>query len=226
MPITPTRAPFLKDIPEGIQAALRASGTRRRFPAGSAVFLEGEEAHEALVLLDGIVKITVTNLDGREVILDVVGAGSLVGELSAIDGQARSATATTLSPVEVLAVPCAAFVELMHREPVLMYRLLVAVTGRLRSSVRRQLEYGTADAMARLCCRLMELAERHGRVGPDGCIELESPVSQADLAAWTGLSREAVVKALRSLRDLGWVENRGRHITINRADELRRRAMT
>lgn len=222
--VAPTRAPFLQDVPDGIVATLRAAGTRRRFPAGASVFFEGDDAHEALVLLEGTVKITLTNLEGREVILDVLGRGSLVGELSAIDGRCRSATATTLTPVEVLAVPCGVFIDLMHREPALMYQLLLAVTGRLRASVRRQLEYGTSDALARLCCRLMELAEQYGRTGAGGCIELESPVSQADLAAWTGLSREAVVKALRNLRDLGWIANHGRHITINRPEELRRRS--
>lgn len=178
------------------------------------------------MLLEGTVKITLTNLDGREVILDVLGSGSLVGELSAIDGGCRSATATTLTPVEVLAVPCGAFIELMHREPALMYQLLLAVTGRLRASVRRQLEYGTSDALARLCGRLLELAEQYGRAGADGGLELESPVSQADLAAWTGLSREAVVKALRNLRELGWIDNQGRHITVKQPDMLRRRSVS
>ena len=103
--VAPTRAPFLQDIPESIVATLRATGTRRRFPARASVFFEGDDAHDALVLLEGTVKITITNLDGREVILDVLGRGSLVGELSAIDGRCRSATATTLTPVEVLAVP-------------------------------------------------------------------------------------------------------------------------
>ncbi|MFN0028267.1 MAG: Crp/Fnr family transcriptional regulator [Acidimicrobiales bacterium] len=224
--VAPTRAPFLQNIPESIVAGLRSAGTRRRFPAGASVFFEGDEAHDALLLLEGTVKVTLTNLDGKEVILDVLGGGSLVGELSAIDGQCRSATATTLTPVEVLAVPCAAFIEVMHREPILMYQLLVSVTGRLRASVRRQLEYGTSDALARLCGRLMELAEQYGQPGVEGCINLESPVSQADLAAWTGLSREAVVKALRNLRAMGWIENQGRHITINRPDELRRRSGT
>lgn len=221
-----TRLPLWSGTDDTDLVDLRALGVRRRFPAGSSLFLEGDVAHEALVLLAGSVKITVTATDGKEVILDVVGEGALVGELSAIDGQPRSATATALVPVEVLAVNCAAFIDHLHRRPALMYQLLVSVTGRLRNSVRKQLEYGTGDALGRLCGRLVELADRYGQSGADGCIELDSPVSQADLAAWTGLSREAIVKALRSLRQLGWVDNQGRHITILQLERVRSRAAT
>ena len=220
------RTSFLDGMASQAEAELRALGVRRRFPAGSAVFIEGDVAHEALILLAGTVKITLTALDGKEVILDVLGRGALVGELSAIDGQARSATATALVPIEVLAVPCTAFIDLMHRQPALMYQLLVSVTARLRASVRRQLEYGTGDALARLCGRLIELADQYGTPGQNGSVELDSPVSQADLASWTGLSREAVVKALRNLRELGWIENHGRHIIILQGDRLQARAVT
>jgi CRP-like cAMP-binding protein len=221
-----TRTPFLDDLAPSVVAELRSLGIRRRFPAGSCVFVEGDVAHDALLLVDGTVKITVTALDGKEVILDVLGAGALVGELSAIDGHVRSATATALVPIEVLAVPCPVFIELMHRHPDVMFRLLVAVSNRLRGSVRRQLEYGTSDALARICGRLIELADEYGVVGDAGRINLVSPVSQADLASWTGLSREAVVKALRRLRQLGWIENEGRRIVIIHSDRLRDRAAT
>ena len=125
-----TRQPFLAGVAPEAEAELRSLGVRRRFPAGAAVFLEGDVAHDALLLLDGTVKIAVTAFDGREVILDVLGEGALVGELSAIDGHARSATAYALTPVEVLAVPCGSFIELMHRRPALMYELLVSVANR------------------------------------------------------------------------------------------------
>ncbi len=217
--------PFLAEVSPDAAAELHALGIRRRFPPGAAIFVEGDTAHETLILLDGIVKISVSSLEGREVILDIVGPGALIGELSAVDGQPRSATATTLKPVEVLVIPCSMFIELMHRRPELMYRLLVLVTNRLRSSVRRQLEFGTGDALGRLCARLVELAAEYGVSRPDGAIDIDLPVTQADLASWTGLSREAVVKALRNLRGLGWVTGAGRQVTLVKPERLRDRAV-
>ena len=219
-----TRQTFVAAVgPEGI-AQLRAVGARRRFPAGATIFVEGDQAFEALVLLDGSVKVTVTAADGREVILDVLGEGELVGELAAVDGEARSATTVALDQVEVLAIASTTFVEFLHGHPAVMFNLLVSVMGRLRNSDRRQLEFGTSDALGRVCGRLVELADRYGTTNAAGAVEVESPVSQGDMAAWTGMSREALVKALRTLRELGWIENQGRRFTLVEPDRLRGRA--
>jgi CRP-like cAMP-binding protein len=205
-------------------AELQRLGVRRRFAAGTTLFLEGDVAHEAVVLLAGEVKVSVGSVDGREVILDVFEPGALLGELSVIDGRPRSATVSALSPVEVLAVATGAFNSFLDRHPDVLRGLLVEVIDRLRTRAHHQMEFGTGDALGRICARLAELADRSGEI--DGNVAVvRSPVSQTDLAAWTGLSREAVVKALRTLRQLGWAENRGRTITIHDLERVRERAV-
>jgi CRP-like cAMP-binding protein len=120
-------------------------------------------------------------------------------------------------------VGAVAFNEYLERHPRLLRGLLIEVIDRLRTRVRHQLEFGTGDAMGRICARLAELTDRHGEM-EGGSVVVHSPVSQTELAAWTGLSREAVVKALRALRQLGWVENRGRTIVIHELERVRQRA--
>lgn len=204
--------------------ALLELGVRRRFPSGTALALEGDPSHEVFVLLKGLVKISVSSVESREVVLDVVEARTLLGELSAVDGGPRSAALTALSEIEVACIPTAAFNEFLDATPHAMRYLLVDVAARLRLRIRHQLEVGTGDAMGRVCARLVELVERQG--GCDGpSVTVRSPVSQANLAAWTGLSREAVVKALQSLRQLGWVENTGADIVIRDLERVRGRAV-
>jgi CRP-like cAMP-binding protein len=199
-------------------------GARRRFPAGATLFLEGDPAHEVFLLLGGAVKASVGSADGREIVLDVFEPGCLLGELSVIDGRPRSATLVALLPVEVLVVAASAFNEFLDRHPQALRHLLIEVVDRLRTRVRHQMEFGTGDALGRVCARLVELAERSGE-NRDGAMAVRSPVSQTDLAAWTGLSREAVVKALRALRQLGWIDSQGRNITITDPEQVRRRAV-
>ena len=214
---------FVEGLPAAAAAELERLGGRRRYAAGETLFLEGDRAGEVLVLVSGEVKISVGSQDGREVILDVLEAGSLIGELSAIDKEPRSATVAALSAVEVLAVAAGPFNEFLDRHPDVLRRLLLEVIRRLRVRVRHQLEFGAGDALGRVCARLVELTDRYGR--DDGsAVVLSSPVSQSELAAWTGLSREAIVKALRALRQLGWIDNRGRTIVIRKLDSLRDRA--
>jgi CRP-like cAMP-binding protein len=204
-------------------AELERLGGRRRYASGEILFLEGDPAGEVLVLLSGEVKISVGSVEGREVILDVLEPGALIGELSAIDGEPRSATVVALSAVEVLAVAAGSFNGFLDRHSDVLRQLLMEVIHRLRLRVRHQLEFGAGDALGRVCARLEELAGRYGQ-DDGGAVIIRSPVSQSELAAWTGLSREAVVKALRALRQLGWIENRGRRIVIRDPDSVRERA--
>ena len=214
---------FLDGLSEDARAELQRLGGRRRYAAGETLFLEGDAAGEALVLMSGEVKILVASMDGREVILDVLEAGALIGELSAVDGEPRSATVVALSAVEVLAVAAGPFNDFLDRHPEVLRRLLLEVIQRLRVRVRHQLEFGAGDALGRVCARLAELAGRYGQ-DTSGATALSSPVSQSELAAWTGLSREAVVKALRVLRQLGWIESHGRKIDIRDLKAVRDRA--
>lgn len=215
---------FLASVPEAVRSALFEQGTRRRFAKGTTLFIEGDVAHEAVVLMDGLVKAGVVATDGREVILGVLGPGALIGEIASLDGGRRSATVQTLTEVEILVIPKDSFTRFLIEHPVVLYRLALVLATRLRDSDRRQLEFGTGDSLQRLCARLVELAERYGEDNGDGVIQLVSPLSQADLASWSGLSREAVVKSLRTLRDLGWVENRGKVIALLDLAKLRHRA--
>lgn len=198
-------------------------GSRRTFPAGAVLAMEGDLSHEVLVLTAGRVKVSVSSAEHREVVLDVAEAGTLLGELAAIDGGLRSATVTSLSPVEVVSISIPSFNNFLDTDPQVMRSLLVDVVARLRLRIRHQLELGAGDAMGRVCARLVELVERQG--GPEIVpLTVQSPVSQANLAGWTGLSREAVVKSLHALRRLGWVENQGSLFVIHDLEQVRRRA--
>jgi CRP/FNR family cyclic AMP-dependent transcriptional regulator len=214
---------FLGGLPAEDAEELRSLGARRRFPAGAVLFLEGDPAHEALVLLSGEVKVSVGSAEGKDIVLEVFEAGALLGELSVIDGRPRSATVSALTPIEVLAVAAGSFNDFLDRHPVVLRRLLIDVIGRLRTRVRHQLEFGAGDALGRVCARLADLADRYGAPQADAVV-LQSPVNQSELAAWTGLSREAVVKALRALRQLGWIDVQGRLIVVRDPERLRGRA--
>jgi CRP-like cAMP-binding protein len=205
---------------------LRHLGTRRALPAGSTLFVEGDEPYDLMIIETGDVKLVTTALNGQETVLDVLGAGEVLGELSAIDGAPRSATAVALTAVELTSISVDRFLVFLRANPSLMGALLAVTVRRLRLSNRRQLEFTTADALGRVCARLDELADRYGRDGDraaDG-IQIELPITQTELAQWCGLSREAVVKALRKLRDLGWISITDREVSVLDRSKVRNRA--
>jgi CRP-like cAMP-binding protein len=167
------------------------------------------------------VKVSSHTAGGSEVVLAVRGPGALIGEMAAFSGLPRSAAVTALEPVEGIAVhDFAAFLRGHGRIAVLLLEL---ITGKLRDADRKRIEYGAFDTTGRVATRLLELAERYGEPAGGG-VRVALPLSQDELAGWTGSSREAVSKALRSLRDRGLIETGRRKVVIHDVEGLRRRA--
>ncbi len=205
---------------EDVQA-LRAAGRIRRWDRGTTVMTEGDTSDWVLVLLEGRVKVSSHTSSGTEVVLAVRGPGGLLGELSAIDGSPRSATVTALEPITGIVVrDFPTFLGSHGRIAVLLMQL---VSGRLRDADRKRIEYGAFDTTGRVATRLIELAERYGEKTNSG-VRVALPLSQDELAGWTGASREAVSKALRTLRDRGLIETGRRRVVIHDLEGLRKRA--
>ncbi|OWY60518.1 hypothetical protein B7486_68745 [cyanobacterium TDX16] len=207
---------FLELLAPGDRQALLDAGTSRRLPARQAVMHEGDDADEVLIVRSGSVKVTRTSADGREVVVGVRTADGLLGEIAAIDGRRRSASVWTLEPTELRVIPASGFRALLVARPSMAMALLEVLAGRLRESTDQVLELGTQDALARVSKRLLELAPA-STAAPLG-------VSQQELAARCGLSREAVVKSLRTLRTLGWIHQEGRTLRVLDPGALRERS--
>ena len=218
-----TEEVFLGALSPEEEDALRAVAVQRAYGANVTLIHQADEGGPVVVLLSGRVKIAVAAQAGREAIIAVRGAGDLIGELAAIDDGPRSTMVTTLEPVDALVIARSEFAALLERHPRLALVILRTVARRLRYADVQQARYATHDVVGRLAHRLLELGERFGTQGDDG-IEVTLPFSQEDLASWVGASREAVSKALQTLRSLGIVETGRRRVTVLDLPALRRHA--
>lgn len=205
------------------QAALEAAGHLRRWKRGAVIYREASRSESVIVLRAGRVKVSSDTASGTEVVLAVRGPGALLGELSAIDGGPMSATVTALEPVTALAVPSPEFERYLLGHARVSYLLMQEVTRRLRDADRKRIEFGAYDTTGRVAARLVELAERFGEQTPEG-LRIGLPLSQDELAGWTGASREAVTKALRTLREEGLIQTGRLHVIVLDLAALRDRA--
>ena len=213
---------FFDGLGTDLQTELMALTRTRRYPARSIILFEGERPNLVHIIRSGVVKVTVA-MGPREVILDVLGAGDVLGDLSVVDGGERSATATTMRVTETASLDALAFGRFLAEHQQAKDVLLRDVVRRLREASRRQVESGALDGVGRVCRRLVELSDRFGR--PRGThTMIDGPLSQSDIAAWAGLSREAVVKALQTLRTLGWIRTDGRTLVVVDGAAVRLRA--
>ncbi|MEV4054693.1 Crp/Fnr family transcriptional regulator [Amycolatopsis sp. NPDC049688] len=214
---------FWADLPPADRRAVTEAATRRSYRRGETVWREGDRTHVVLVLLSGHVRIVQGTPEGREVVVGVRGAGEVVGELSAIDAQPRSATVEALEDLEVLEIPGDRFVALCRARSRMSWALLLVLSSRLRSVGRQWLDVGGGAAARRVAAQLMQLAVQHGvRRGDD--IRIAVPATQAELAMTAAISRESWARATRELRRLGVISTGRRQVTIHRLAELRRLA--
>jgi len=214
---------FRSSLTDGEWDAFREAGTVRRLRRGAYLFTEGEASAHVALVLSGRVKASSFTADGKEVVLALRGPGDLLGELSALDGGPRSASVAALEPVEALVVGAERFTTFLEEHPRVAVLLVQTLAGRIREADRKRIEFGAFDTTGRVARRLVELAERFGQPEDDG-VRIDVPLSQEELAGWTGSSREAVSKALRSLRERGWIETGRRAYIVRDLESLRRRS--
>jgi CRP/FNR family cyclic AMP-dependent transcriptional regulator len=214
---------FLASLSAADADALQRRGTVRRFARGQALLHQGQIPDRVLLLRSGRVKVYSTTASGKDVVLAVRGPGELVGELSALDEEPRSASIVAVDPVEALVLSPADFRGFLVEHPAAALALLGMLSRRLRDADAKRIEYVAFNTMGRVALRIVEMTERFGEAKGDG-IDLELPLSQEDLAGWTGSSLESVGRALQTMRGLGWLETRRRQIRVLNLEAIRRAA--
>ena len=187
-------------LPEGLILELFEAAPSGGVKAGSALFSEGEEGDGLYVIDKGLLKIVVRSPAGEERIVAILGPGSVVGELAIIDGLPRSASAVVMQDCEFRFVNRTAFATFTAMHPNFYRELVKILSIRLREADKELAASTFLSGRGRLARALIELAEHFGQAGANSVI-LEHKISNADLAAMTGLACESVGHVLTEWRE-------------------------
>jgi CRP/FNR family cyclic AMP-dependent transcriptional regulator len=209
--------------PEAIRAMARTLRARR-FRRGEVLFHEGDPGDALFVVASGAVKVAVPSEDGEEAILATLHRGDFLGELALLDGAPRSASAVALEATETLALPREQFLALVANEPAIRDALLASLAGELRRLTTHVAELHFLDLTGRLAARLARLAEEHGQPLPGGGFRLDAPLTQSDLAAMIGATRQSVNKLLGEFEADGMLQMERDSIVVPDLDRLARAA--
>jgi CRP-like cAMP-binding protein len=195
--------------------AIADLGRRRSYAPGELLFVEGDRSRNVCVCLDGRVKVFLTMPSGRELLVGIKRPGDEFGELSALDGRPRSASAAALDAAVVADIPAERFLELLVERPEFGVAVCQNLSAELRRANDRLVTRNSASATVRTGRMLVELSSlmmRHS--GPADAYEL--PITQSDLAGSIGATREATARALACFRRAGLVRTgRGRIVVLD-----------
>jgi CRP-like cAMP-binding protein len=190
---------FSSLTPEDIRA-LDARCTWRKVHAGEWVIDHQSSGMDVFFVFGGRTRVVIGG-SGREIILRDINDGEYFGELSAIDGQPRSAGIVALTEATVARMPAAVFRETIHRHSSVCDQVMVTLVSAIRALNGRVDEQVNLDVRERLCSELLRLS----RKSSGDRIVVSPPPTHAELAARIGTHREAVTKILSALEREGLV---------------------
>lgn len=191
----------------------------RNYQRGATIIHQDEPGSMLYIIVSGNVKITTASSDGEELILALLTDNDFFGELSLLDGQPHSASATAMETTQVVTLNRDEFLEVIAKNPEMVNNILVVLSNRLRRTNTMFEDAVFLQLPARLSKRLLELGEQHG-LKTDSGLEIELRLTQQDLANFLGASRVAINRLLRQLQDSGLISIDRKHITILQPVEL------
>jgi CRP-like cAMP-binding protein len=197
--------PFFAGLERAALERVAAGMRTRRFRRGEVIFHIGDPGDALFVIVDGEVKISLPSETGDEAILATLRVGDVFGELALLDGAPRSASATAISATETVVLPRDKFRELIATEAGVRDALLASIAGELRRLTTHVEELHFLDITGRLAARLVRLAQEGGTRTSDGTVRLRSNLTQGDLAAMVGCTRQSVNKLLGQFTDDGLI---------------------
>jgi len=212
---------FLKNVPifselnDDTLIKLSQLGTLRSFEKDSIILSEQDAGSALFVMVSGKVKVArVSNDDkNKEVILTLLNPSDFFGEMSLLDGLARSATVTSLEESQVFIIQRNDFLDLIQQHPEVSIALLQELTQRLRAAGMKIKALSLKDAEGKVATVLLQLADDMGKI-KQGVVEIEKLPFQHELANMAGTSRETISRTLHSFAKKGMVELEGTKLRI------------
>ena len=189
------------------------------YPAGHLVFARGSPGRSMMAVLSGAIRISTTSPNGREIVLAVLNAGEIFGEMALLDGGERTADAIAMNDCDLLVIDQRDFIPFLESRTDLCIRFLRLLSQRLRRT-DELFETALFERLeSRLSKALIQLASDGGAGHTDG-LPFLLRVSQQELSGIVGASRENVNKQLRAWQRAGLLELGKRRIVIRDLDAL------
>jgi CRP/FNR family transcriptional regulator, cyclic AMP receptor protein len=188
----------------------------RTVPAGVDILRAEQPGDVAYIVLDGTVKVQVIRPDGTAVILAILRAGEVAGEMSLIDHLGRSATVVAMEQSTLAWLTHTDFWTCLRSMPTMAFNLARIHSRRLRLSNAHVVALAALDIEGRLAAQLLTLTEEYGEATPNGGCRIPFRLTQGELAALVGASRVRVNQILVSWKHKGYLAVDGRHVVTLR----------
>ncbi|MBE0689433.1 MAG: Crp/Fnr family transcriptional regulator [Anaerolineae bacterium] len=191
------------------QRKLDKGAVRRIYPAGALIFAEDDPCAGLHILVDGMVRIYRVNAGGRLHTLSLLRPVVAFNEVAAIDGGLNPFNATAVTATEVMVISHTHLLDAMSSESVMLNNTIQALARLNREYIERLEDMTFRTIPSRLAKLFL-----HQAAYADQIAETPSQLTQEEIAAILGTTREVVGRAMRQLMNAGLLKKRGRGVFI------------
>jgi CRP/FNR family cyclic AMP-dependent transcriptional regulator len=168
---------------------------------GATIVSKGDPGTSLFAVISGTVKISVSSTEGRNAILNFIGAGEIFGEIAVLDGQARTTDAIANTNCEIFIIDRRDFLPFVRSQPALAMKLIELLCKRLRWTSDQVEQIILQNLPGRLASALIRLTEKRKLASGDRTIA----VTQQEISEMVGMTRESINKQLRAWATRKWV---------------------
>ncbi|HEY5754383.1 MAG TPA: Crp/Fnr family transcriptional regulator [Steroidobacter sp.] len=209
--------PYFADLePEAFDQLCRYAkhSTLKR---GATIFSKGDPGISLFAVISGTVKISISSPDGRNAILNLIGAGEIFGEIALLDNSVRSADAIANTNCELFTIDRREFIPFVRSQPGLAMKFIELLCTRIRWTSDQVEQVILQNLPGRLASALLRLTEKH-KSSPQG---RTIAITQQEISEMVGMTRESINKQLRAWAGHEWVRLEHGAIVVLNAEMLR-----
>lgn len=204
--------PLFASLNDNEQQSLKEHFLFRRHAKNSIIINEGDDTSSLYIIIEGRVKVFLTDESGKEVVLNTQSAGEYFGEVSLFDDGLRSASVMTLEDCQFAVLTKQTFIQLITDNPTLSLSIISGLTQRLRALSENVRSLALMDVYGRVARTLMDLSVEQD----NGDRVIAESLTYSDLANRVGASSKMVSRIMQDLKKGGYISKESQKIYIKR----------
>ena len=201
--------PMFASFPDESLRLLATLVTRKSVTRGTTIMVAGDPTDSLYIVISGRLKVMLSDAEGKEVILAILGSGEYFGEMGLIDDAPRSASVVSIESCELLCVAKREFKRCLAENFEMSMAVMRGLVKRLREADRKINSLALLDVYGRVARLLIDMSEE-----VDGQKVVTKRLPKQDIAKMIGASREMVSRVMKDLQLGGFIEMRGSTILL------------
>ena len=177
----------------------------RRLGRNETLIEAGDPGDSMMIVLAGTLKVCVDASSGREVVLDYLGPGEIIGEIAVFDGKPRTANVIATDAAELVVIQRRVVLPFLEKHPAASLRIIEMLCDKLRRTNAIVQDSTAVSKAPRLALGILRLLDEHGVRNDDG-VSIGFRISQTELGNYVNISRENVNRQLREWEESGIVD--------------------